>query len=265
MINKIDFKVERISKILNYLDHKCMSAFIVPQGNTAIMGKHNIIDAYYHFKEQNILENWLDYQKSHYFRLFLYDLYEAVFSAITLYKMKMYTSAIALTRKPFSDTLNYLEWLLLDHRELLINIFEGDIKDYCIDRNIDPTKRKSNYNKLINKFDNLDVKKFIAESFEKRYNPKSKITMKSIWDQSLHIVTTNTNYKTPVHHFNYITYDDEFFRKILSYFLLNLNFLLDYTYFIVKEILLVEIKDEHIQEFDLNFLNNTFEYVGFDN
>lgn len=266
LISNVKLSLLRINNILKFLNEYNKRAFVVPKNGEIIYGNHSEIDAYKNYLKQGLEQDFLEYRKSFYFEKILKDIYEYSFASSLLIDKELLAPAIALSRKPFEDSLNYLEWLLVNYQDLLTNIYIGDTKKYCIkDGKIIKSNKRTEIKKMLLSFCESDEEKaFIKECYEKRYNAEIHYSMRGIWDYSLHNVTLNKNYKTHEHHINMITFNRDYMNKIYTYFLINFNFLLVYTLEIVKKFINPLLKESDYKKYNIDFVKTKLILNNFD-
>lgn len=153
----------------------------------------------------------------HIFFSILRDLNYYLFESLSCVERGKVTVAFSLTRKPFQDNLFYLSWILVQPSDFLEKIQYGSPKEY------DVSNLKGKKEFVIDLFlkakesiqyenDFLDFSKELLDPellYDIIYNRKAENSLTSVFDQSIHMVTTNKNYPTEKRNLNFIFSDDK--------------------------------------------------------
>ena len=153
----------------------------------------------------------------HIFFSILRDLNYYLFESLSCIERGKVTVAFSLTRKPFQDNLFYLSWILVQPSDFLEKIQYGSPKEY------DVSNLKGKKEFVIDLFlkakesiqyenDFLDFSKELLDPellYDIIYNRKAENSLTSVFDQSIHLVTTNKNYPTEKRNLNFIFSDDK--------------------------------------------------------
>lgn len=172
-----------------------------------------------------------------------------IYESISCAERGKVTVAYTLLRKPIRDNLLYLEWLLSDKEEFYNKFLYGNVSD-CdvsnrkvftrerIEKIIKSASRKSCMGKLMN-YNNL--------VYTLRFSNKEDIGLQRIWNQSMHLVTTSTNYTTDDGNLNFIFADEQIWKNYWNYYYLVMPQLMAYVIEICEALFLNVIKVDTLE------------------
>lgn len=140
-------------------------------------------------------------------RSILSDMCQFLFEAIECAAKGKISVAFALLRKPCRDHLFFLEWILADRDAFLAEFRKGPKAiDICTLLNTDVMKhivedsvQKSEYAKFVD----ADV------IWDLRFDKSADWGYERLWNQAIHLVTTNKHYATDKENLNFIFIDDD--------------------------------------------------------
>ena len=131
--------------------------------------------------------------------------------------------AWALLRKPFQETLAYIEWLYVDRNELLtLMLTSDDTGSYEIVRKKDKIRKHIERICPPNPSDPLDMYKF-------RYSYKDQLTLNGILQATNHLITSRPALKTSPSGLNFIFPDDEIRHRNIGFYYASIPYVLKYT------------------------------------
>ncbi len=188
--------------------------------------EYNLISTKITFENENDVpngdEDQIDWLIKHGYKKQAYDLTKRLifFSLLRDFILYMHESfscsergkvtvAFAISRKPLKDDLFYLCWILVDSNELVDYIMNKDTCLYDISKISEDKKRD-----IINRSCQLiDKNKYENILFDLIYKRNSNFGLSSVWDQSLHLVTGNKNYKTESGNLNFVFADNDIWNE----------------------------------------------------
>lgn len=115
------------------------------------------------------------------------------------------TVSFTLSRKPIKDNLFYLCWLLVDSDDLINKIMNSDIRMYDV-TSLSEDMKKNILNtacQIVNRLEGKDI------LFDLIYKRDCEYGLSSVWDQSIHLVTCNKNYRTSKGNLNFVFASDK--------------------------------------------------------
>lgn len=198
--------------------------------------------------------------ESHVFFSLLKDFCFYMYESISCAARGKVTVAYTLLRKPIRDNLLYLEWLLADKEDLYNKLIYCNFNEYDISK-IKPDKvediiksasQKSYMGTAINSDNNV---------YAFRFSRKEDIGLQRIWDQSMHLVTCNKNYKTDDGNLNFIFATNDIWDEYWNYYYLVLPQLMAYAIEICEALFLNVVK---LDAFELLF-NRTIRFNKYAN
>lgn len=131
--------------------------------------------------------------------------------------------AWALLRKPFQETLAYIEWLYVDRDELLTLMLTSDKTDsYEIIRKKDKIRKHIERIYPPNPADPLNM-------YEFRYSYKDKLTLNGILQATNHLITSRPALKTSPSGLNFIFPDDEQRHRNIGFYYTSIPYVLKHT------------------------------------
>ncbi|TDM13571.1 hypothetical protein [Macrococcus bovicus] len=142
--------------------------------------------------------------------------------------------AFSLSRKPFHDNLFYLCWLLTKPDELVNRLLNDEIDRYDIS-NFKRSEKQKIKNiieeacTILNRKYSEDTKVYDSEViFNIIYEKSSEYGMAGVWDQSVHIITSNRYYRTKAGNLNFIFNNKDNLNEFTDYFYKKIPILLDF-------------------------------------
>lgn len=131
-------------------------------------------------------------------------IYESICCAAT---MKV-SVAYALLRKPLKDNLAYIEWLYIDHRDMIDKLLYNDPQSLKYD--IAEVKKRT---ESINKSTGLEP------FYNFRYSRDDVNSLEHVWNNANHIITTRPDYsKTKQESLNFIFVTGDLLEDLTSYY-----------------------------------------------
>lgn len=115
------------------------------------------------------------------------------------------TVAYTLCRKSLKDTLFYICWLLSDEKDIISRLLKDNPKQYDTSA-LNETFKKKILKEACEKSENIFDAELIYNII---YDRKCRYGLAGIWDQSIHLVTTNKNYATAKGNLNFVFSDEE--------------------------------------------------------
>lgn len=166
------------------------------------------------------------------FHAILADMFHFIYESLNTIEKGKIAVSLALLRKPFRDSLLYLEWLLGSPKEFIEMVNNQDIEKYAIEK----VSREDKIDIIKNAIKKVDNQEFFSEMddgiyFDLRYNYKAENSLQLIWNRANHLVTTGKNTKS--NEFNFVFLDEEIHLDIIDYYYNQVPHLLFYTYNIV--------------------------------
>jgi hypothetical protein len=190
--------------------------------------------------------NWLETQKDtaisekiyipHLFFSILKDFNYYFFESLSCIERGKVTVAFSLARKPLQDNFFYLMWMLVQPNQFIEKILYGNPEEY------DVSKLKSQKDFVIDLFsksksliqhqeESLD---FLTDQLSPEllydiiYNRKAPNNLTGVFDQSIHLVTTNKNYPTEKRDLNFVFADDEMWNNFFHLYYEKIPYILCY-------------------------------------
>lgn len=178
------------------------------------------------------------------------DIASFLYESLSNAKKGNLSVAYALLRKPFTDELLLLEQISIDKAEFVDRFYvKGDPELY------DPMPRKIKINKvdIVNKsVAKLNVPLFENSKFiyDIRYNKECDYGINGITNQALHIVTSDSNYKTPDKSLNLVFLSSKKdLEQYWAHYYYMVPYLLSYTIEVVDEIIFKYLPGEMISKY----------------
>jgi hypothetical protein len=139
-------------------------------------------------------------------RALLADFCHFVFECLQCSAKGKLTVSHALMRKPFKETLFILEWMLVDKQEFLRRFEAGP---ECVDMyKLGSSARKGIVMRAVAATTDDD---FLDGEFiyEMRFAKDLHYSFERLWNQSVHLVTTDRNYRTETQNINFVFSGEE--------------------------------------------------------
>lgn len=170
--------------------------------------------------------------------------------------------AWALLRKPFQETLAYLEWLYVDRNELLtLMVEQGDTKKYDLTNKANKEKIRSYISKIYPETEDgeIDLYKF-------RYSYDEELTINGILQATNHLITSRPVLKTSSHGMNFIFHTDDAVNQNIGFYYTSVPYvMLNAMKTILQMFFEMTGFDEHSQEINLlNLFLKNFEAMPID-
>ncbi|MGL9742151.1 hypothetical protein [Enterococcus sp. DIV1368c] len=163
--------------------------------------------------------------------------------------------AFTISRKPIKDTLFYLSWLLVDSAEMLDKFLNENPKKY----DVSSLNRDFKLKILKKSVECIDLGFDESLLFKLIYDRKCEYGLSRIWDQSLHLVTTNPNYPTKYRNLNFIFSQDKIWKDFWKTYYNAIPIILRFsTEIIVKLFESIIEPDENIVFFNSHLRNIKF-------
>lgn len=143
--------------------------------------------------------------KSHVYFSLLRDFMFYMHESFSCSERGKVTVAFANSRKPIKDNLFYMCWLLVDSKEFISKLLYDEPRSFEVST-IGPDFIIHILKESVKKVDFPLTGELLAEIIYDKKSPKS---LAGIWDKSLHVVTNDKRYPTPVGTLNFIFADDE--------------------------------------------------------
>ncbi len=143
--------------------------------------------------------------KSHVFFSLLRDFMFYMHESISCSERGKVPVAFANSRKPIKDNLFYMCWLLVDSEEFISKLLYDKPESFEVSR-VGPIFISEILIEVVEKVDFYLTGELLAEIIYDKNSPRS---LTGIWDKSLHVVTNNRSYPTPVGSLNFIFANDE--------------------------------------------------------
>jgi len=173
----------------------------------------------------------LKFFSGHVFFLLLRDFCYYVYESISCAQRGKVTVAYTLLRKPLRDNLLYMEWLLSDAEEFYQKILHCTIEEYDISN-----KKIFNRDRIRKIVRRASMKSYMGKAinvqdlvYTFRFNPKDKIGLQRIWNQSIHLVTESPNYKTEKTNLNFIFANKEIWNDYWNYYYITVPQIMAYA------------------------------------
>jgi len=181
----------------------------------------------------------------------LADLCIFLYESLTCSEQGKLVVAYTLLRKPLKENLFILEWLLADPDDFSEKFHNHKIDELSISQ-ISSDRKFEIISKALEK---CEHKNWIDAGFiyELRYAKKSFVSYEAVWNQAVHLVTTNKNYKTTPENFNFVfSYNkktmDELWRHYFRGLPVLLNHTVEVTFSLIKSITEVDFFTDSIVE-----------------
>ena len=158
------------------------------------------------------------------------DFCHFVITALECSAQERLTTAFALLRKPFTENLFFLEWLLTDRDSYLNTILEGDPEKlyiHCVAPN--PESKKRIIDKAIQ---NTEVpNRFNTEYiYDLRYNKQSEHGFQRFWQKATHLITKYKHLRTEPQNINMIFLEKGLHEDHWEFLYSSLPVLLEYAF-----------------------------------
>ncbi len=147
--------------------------------------------------------------KSHIFFSLLRDFMFYMHESFSCSERGKVTVAFANSRKPIKDNLFYMCWLLIDSDEFISKLLYDDPKTF----EVSTIGRDFIIHILKEAVKEVNFPLNGALLSEIIYDKNSPKSLAGIWDKSLHVVTNDKRYPTPVGSLNFIFADDEIWNE----------------------------------------------------
>ena len=166
------------------------------------------------------------------FHAILADMFNFIYESLNTVEKGKIAVSLALLRKPFSDSLLYLEWILGSPKEFIKMVNNQEIDKYATDK----ISKKDKRNIIINAIKKIDNQEYFSNMddgiyFDLRYNYKANNSLQLVWNKANHLVTTGSDIRSD--EFNFVFLDEETHLDILEYYYKQIPHLLFYTYNVV--------------------------------
>lgn len=133
--------------------------------------------------------------------------------------------AWSLLRKPFQETLAYLEWLYVDKDELLkLMIEEDNVEKYEIMGKGLREKRKNNIHKIQSPHESHPI-----DMYDFRYSYNQELTINGILQATNHLITTKPALKTSPSGLNFVFLNEETINNNLEFYFISVPYVMGYT------------------------------------
>lgn len=143
--------------------------------------------------------------KAHIFFSLLKDFIFYMHESISCSERGKVTVAFSNSRKPIKDNLFYITWLLVDSDDFISKLLYNQPKNFEVSK----IGAEFIIQILEEAVDLLDFHLEGALLAEMIYDKKSPKSLTSVWDKSLHVVTTDKRYPTAVGSLNFIFADEK--------------------------------------------------------
>jgi hypothetical protein len=174
----------------------------------------------------------------------LEDLVDFISESLNACKNGKFSVSYALLRKPMLDELLMLEQILNDKEDFVKRYYiDGDVNLY------DPSNKKKfdslKMSIITESISNLPIHSMFNSDFiyDVRYNKDAKHGLNWITNQALHIVTTDSHYRTPNQDLNFVFSVTDDYHKYWHHYYSTVTYLLFYITSIVDEIIASLIPD----------------------
>jgi len=173
--------------------------------------------------------------KPHLFFSILADFTDFILESLRCIEKGKVIVSFSLSRKPLQDNLFYLCWLLTKPEDLISKLLKAeDSSIYDISKirrnNKDEVKKvlKEACNILSTQHE-INPGHYKPEIlYDLIYEKSSPSGMSSIWDQSVHLVTSNRNYKTKPGNINFLFSNEENLSEFMETYFQKMPILLDF-------------------------------------
>lgn len=149
--------------------------------------------------------------------------------------------AWSLLRKPFQETLAYIEWLYVDKNELLdLMITSKDVSSYEIINKKNRPKLKKHI-QIIEQFESSQI----LNMYDFRYSYNKEFTLNGILQATNHLITTRPALKTAQSGLNYIFWNDEMKTKSVGFYYTSIPYVMRHMLQITMEMFgyIAKLKD----------------------
>lgn len=147
--------------------------------------------------------------KAHVFFSLLTDFIFYMHESFSCSERGKVTVAFSNSRKPIKDNLFYICWLLVDSEGLILKLMNDNPKTFDVSA-LDYEFKVEILNEAVKKVDFPLDGKLLAEIIYDRKSPRG---LSSIWDKTLHIITSNKRYPTSVGNLNFIFADEDVWNE----------------------------------------------------
>ncbi len=145
----------------------------------------------------------------------------------------------ALLRKPFKDNLAYIEWLYIDHRDIISRLL-----------NESPSKLLINKKEVKGRIEKIKALTDLYGFYETRYDSSDPSSLEHIWNNANHLVTTYLDYsKTPQGSLNLIFPNETYFEDLTDFYYFIVPGLVSYATDLICDVFetLAELNTETIK------------------
>jgi len=173
--------------------------------------------------------------KPHFFFSILVDLTDFMLESLRCIEKGKVVVAFSLSRKPLQDNLFYLCWLLTKPEDIIYKLLKGeDSSIYDISK-----LKRSNKEEILKVLreacnilstqHDIDPGHYNPEIlYDLIYEKSSPSSMSSMWDQSVHLVTSNKHYKTAPGNINFLFSHEENLLEFMESYFQKMPALLDF-------------------------------------
>jgi hypothetical protein len=147
-------------------------------------------------------------------------------------KLKM-TVAFALLRKPLTENLYYLEWLLADPVDFVAVMKSGSVDALALSRSLGNGTARRRVEEALARTEwsgSLDPEWI----FSMRYSKEPPYEFQRLFHQALHMVTTHQKLTTEPHNLNFVFSDHAALLDQQAYLYSYMPLLLDYAFSVVR-------------------------------
>lgn len=195
----------------------------------------------------------------HLFISLLVDFFNYYSASLDMAFSRNINVAWALLRKPFQETLAYIEWLYVDKDELLTLMIEGnDVNSYEIMRDKNKIRKHINLIRPYNTSCPLDM-------FEFRYSYKERETLNGMFQATNHLITTSPVLKTFPSGLNFVFTNDETFYRNTGLYYTSLPYIMEYAMEVIMKIFgdIAELSDYTVTINYLNMMLKAFQVISY--
>jgi hypothetical protein len=147
--------------------------------------------------------------------------------------------AFTLLRKPFKDSLFYLEWFIHNSDEFF-DCFMENPEAYAIDK-ISADRKKEIIKGVVNKIDPM-WPQFETDLYNYRYD-KQSLGGEQFWNRANHLVTTCKHFRTNTGDINFVFMTPDVIEELWNQYYKLVPFLLAYTQEIVFYLMQFHIRE----------------------
>lgn len=142
------------------------------------------------------------------FPALLSDFCHFVYEALSCSRKAKLTVAYALLRKPFRESLHYMEWILADPEGLLNTFYYQPSKELAFNKIGNPDIAKSVIRKATKRTLHYEIydPDFL---YDLRFNKDAHFGFDGLWNKAIHLITTKRSLATEQANFNFIFSGDE--------------------------------------------------------